>query len=76
MFLVLLQYGLLFSHCGKGAENCAFRDRTPNTLRAAVVTKGFPARGLKLSTAIWRVEFFLLERADLIRFFRRIRRVF
>jgi hypothetical protein len=44
-----------------GAENCAFRNSTPNTLPSAVVTKGFPARELKLSVAVLQVELFYWE---------------
>jgi hypothetical protein len=44
-----------------GAEKCAFRNRTPNTLPSAVVTKGFPARELKLSVAVLQVELFYWE---------------
>jgi len=44
-----------------GTENCAFRKSTPNTLPSAVVTKGFPARELKLSVAVLQVELFYWE---------------
>jgi len=43
---------------------------------ANVVTKGFPARELKLSVAVWQVELFKCEDWIYFIFFRRIRRIF
>src|SRR4030095_3832357 len=38
-----------------GAENCAFRTGLLVPCRDTVVTKGFPARELKLPVAVWQV---------------------